>query len=300
MMISLCNEVLRTLDFPAQCALAKGLGYEGLEVAPFTLSDAPDRLSSARRAELRRIAEDNGIAITGLHYLLLAPEGLSITSADAAVRVRTTDFMRALIALCADLGGRVLVHGSPRQRQVAEGQSKADALAQATACFAAIAKDAEQVGATYCIEALAAPEAELINTVAEAAAIVDEIGSPAVRTMIDTCAAGRSERSPIPELITRWLPTGKIAHIHLNDPNRRAPGQGDLRFGPILAALQHHAYSGICSVEPFVYQPDGPTSAARALGYVRGLLEGTAYEIARCHSMPPLPRGFSRGGRTAI
>ena len=275
MIVSLCNEVLRELDFPAQCALAKGLGYDGLEIAPFTLADQPDRLPAARRAELRRIASDHGIAITGLHYLLLAPEGLSITSPDAAVRRRTTDFMRALIELCAELGGRILVHGSPRQRPVAPGQSRGEALANATACFAAIAEAAERAGVAYCIEALAPPEAELINTVEEAAAIVDQIGSPAVRTMIDTCAAARSERSPIPELIERWLPTGKIAHIHLNDPNRRGPGQGDLRFGPILAALDAHAYDGVCSVEPFVYEPDGPTCAARATGYLQGLREGT-------------------------
>lgn len=275
MMLSLCNEVIRELDFPAQCALAKGLGYDGLEVAPFTLSEQPDRLAAARRAELRRIAEDHGLAITGLHYLLLAPPGLSITSSDAEVRRRTVDVMRALIGLCADLGGAVLVHGSPAQRRVAPGESQADALARATECFAAIAGDAEAVGVTYCIEALAPPEAELINTVEEAAAIVDEIGSPAVRTMIDTCAAGRAERTPVPDLIEHWLPTGKVAHIHLNDPNRRAPGQGDLRFGPILAALQRHAYAGLCSIEPFVYEPDGPTCAARAIGYLQGLLQAT-------------------------
>jgi D-psicose/D-tagatose/L-ribulose 3-epimerase len=274
MIISLCNEVLRELDFAAQCALARGLGYDGLEVAPFTLADKPDRLPAARRAELRRIAQDHGIAITGLHYLLLAPEGLSITSQERAVRTRTTQVMRALIELCADLGGKVLVHGSPKQRTIAPGQRRDDALANARGCFAAIARDAEQAGVTYCIEPLAPPEAELINTVEEAAAIVDAIGSPAVRTMLDTCAAGRSERAPIPELIARWLPTGKVAHIHLNDPNRRPPGQGDLRFGPILAALEGQGYRGICSVEPFIYEPDGPTCAARAIGYVRGVLEG--------------------------
>ena len=276
MMISLCNEVLRELDFPAQCALARGLGYDGLELAPFTLSEQPDRLSDARRAELRRIAEDHGLRITGLHYLLLAPEGLSITSPDAALRRRTIEVMRALVALCADLGGKVLVHGSPGQRQVAPDQSKADALAHATACFAAIAEDAAQAGVTYCIEALAAPEAELINTIEEAVAIVDAIAFPAVRTMIDTCAAARSEAAPVPDLIKRWLPAGKVAHIHLNDPNRRAPGQGELRFGPILAALQRHGYAGICAIEPFVYVPDGPTSAARAIGHLQGLLEGMA------------------------
>jgi sugar phosphate isomerase/epimerase len=273
MMLSLCNEVLRELDFPAQCALAKGLGYDGLEIAPFTLAEQPDRLPAARRAELRRLAEDHGLAITGLHYLLLAPPGLSITSPDAAARARTIDVMRALVGLCADLGGAVLVHGSPAQRRVAEGQSPDETLRNAEACFAAIADDAEAAGVCYCIEALAPPEAELINTVAEAAAIVDRIGSAAVRTMIDTCAAGRGERAPIPDLIEEWLPSGKIAHIHLNDPDGRAPGQGDLRFGPILAALRRHGYAGVCSVEPFVYEPDGPTCAARAIGYLRGLLE---------------------------
>jgi sugar phosphate isomerase/epimerase len=276
MMLSLCNEVIRDLDFPAQCALAGGLGYDGLELAPFTLSERPERLSAARRAELRRIAGDHGLKITGLHYLLLAPPGLSITSPDAAVRARTTAIMRALIELCADLGGAVLVHGSPKQRALADGQDPNQALANAKACFAAIAGDAEAAGVTYCIEALAPPEAELINTVAEAAAIVDAIGSQAVRTMIDTCAAARAERAPLPELIEQWLPSGRIAHIHLNDSDRRGPGQGDLRFGPILEALQRHGYAGICSVEPFVYEPDGPTCAARTIGYLRGLLEGAS------------------------
>jgi D-psicose/D-tagatose/L-ribulose 3-epimerase len=275
MMIALCNEVVRELDFAAQCALAKGLGYDGLEIAPFTLSDTPHLLPAARRAELRKIAEDHGSAITGLHYLLLAPDGLSITSPDGAVRTRTIAVMRALIELCADLGGKVLVHGSPKQRTIAPGQRRDDALDHARECFAAIASAAEQAGVIYCIEPLAPPEAELINTVEEAAAMAHEIGRPAVRTMIDTCAAGRSERIPIPDLIERWVPTGQVAHIHLNDPNRRAPGQGDLRFGPILGALEAQRYGGICSVEPFVYEPDGPTCAARAIGYVRGLRERT-------------------------
>ena len=273
MMLALCNEVLRELDFAGQCALAKGLGYDGLEIAPFTLSDAPQQLSAARRAELRRSAHDHGLAITGLHYLLLAPQGLSITSPEAAVRGRTIDVMRALIGLCADLGGTVLVHGSPAQRRVAPGESRAAALDRATACFAAVAADAEAAGVAYCIEALAPPEAELINTVAEAAAIVDRIGSPAIRTMIDACAAARHERAAIPDLIHKWLPTGKVAHVHLNDPNRRAPGQGDLRFGPVFEALRRHGSRGVCSVEPFIYEPDGPTCAARAIGYLRGLLQ---------------------------
>jgi D-psicose/D-tagatose/L-ribulose 3-epimerase len=276
MRISLCNEVVRTLDFAAQCALARALGYDGLELAPFTLGPEPHRLPSARRAELCRIAEGHGLRITGLHWLLVTPDGLSITSGDAATRARTVNVMRRLIELCADLGGTILVHGSPKQRPIEPGDSREVALARATECFAAVAADAEQARLAYCIEPLAPAETPLINTVAEAASIVEQIGSPALRTMIDTCAASQSEAPPIPALIERWLPTGLIAHIHLNDPNRRAPGQGELRFGPILAALRDRGYAGICAVEPFVYEPDGSSSAARAIGYLRGLLETVA------------------------
>jgi D-psicose/D-tagatose/L-ribulose 3-epimerase len=275
MRLSLCNEVVRELDFAAQCALARGLGYDGLELAPFTLSDEPHRLSPARRAELRRIASDCGLAITGLHWLLLTPDGLSITSPDAAVRARTIDVMRGLIGLCADLGGDVLVHGSPKQRRVAPGESQKTAQKRAADAFATIAEDARQAGVIYCIEPLARSETEVVNTVEEAVSIVRQVGNPALCTMIDTCAAAQSEAMPIAELIDRFLPGGEIAHIHLNDPNRRAPGQGELRFGPILEALARHSYAGVCGIEPFVYEPDGPTAAGRAIGYLQGLREAS-------------------------
>jgi D-psicose/D-tagatose/L-ribulose 3-epimerase len=278
MMISLCNEVIRGLDFAEQCALAKALGYDGLEIAPFTLSDEPHRLAAARRAELRRVADDHGLAVTGLHWLLLAPAGLSITTPDAAVRARTVDVMRGLIELGADLGGRILVHGSPKQRAIEPGDTSEAALGRARHCFAAIASDAEQAGVVYCIEPLAPAETALINTVEQAAAIVEKIGSPAVRTMIDCCAAGQSEAEPPHALIERWLPSGHIAHVHLNDPNRRGPGQGEMVFAPTLAALRRLDYRGICSIEPFVYEPDGPTAAGRAIGYVRGLLEAIGHQ----------------------
>jgi sugar phosphate isomerase/epimerase len=276
MKISLCNEVIRDLDFPAQCTLAAGLGYDGLELAPYTLSDQPQRLARVRRTQLRRVAEDHGLAISGLHYLLLAPEGLSITSRDEGVRARTIDVMRRLIELCVDLGGSILVHGSPAQRAIEHGDARPSALARAQECFAAVAAEAERAKITYCIEPLSPNQTPLINTVEEAAAMVEAIGSPAVRTMVDACAAGNTESVPVEALIERWLPSGHIAHVHLNDPNRRGPGQGNLRFGPILAALRQHGYAGRCAVEPFVYEPDGVTCAARAIGYLRGVAEESA------------------------
>jgi D-psicose/D-tagatose/L-ribulose 3-epimerase len=269
----LCNEVVRELDFAAQCDLAARLGYAGLELAPFSLGENPHRLPAARRAELRRAAADAGVVIGALHWLLVTPEGLSITSDDEGVRARTLDVMEGLVELCADLGGNVLVHGSPGQRKLPE-VDREGAVMRGKEAFARVARAAEAAGVSYCIEPLSRQETEFINSVSEAAAIVEEVGSPALRTMIDCRAARLAEAEPVAALIERWLPTGVVSHIHLNDSNRRAPGQGEDEFAPVLAALARSGYDGYCGVEPFVYEPDGPTTAARAIGYLRGVQEG--------------------------
>jgi sugar phosphate isomerase/epimerase len=113
----------------------------------------------------------------------------------------------------------------------------------------------------------------MINRVEEAAEIVRAIDSPGLRTMLDCSAAGQSEAEPVADVLKKWLPSGLLAHIHFNDPNRRGPGEGDLAFGPIVAALEAGGYSGIAAIEPFIYEPDGPTCAARAIGYMRGVIE---------------------------
>src|SRR3954471_19988341 len=177
MRIALCNEVIAPMPFPKQCEYAAKLGYDGLEVAPYTLSDEPHRIGSAQLAAARRAAPDCGIAITGLHWLLPQPGGLSISTKDAAVRKKTVDIMRGFIEQCAALGGRYLVHGSPHQRRIEPGETRAAALARAQDCFAAVAERAQKAGVMYCVEPLASDQTPLINTLEEAAKVVDAIGS---------------------------------------------------------------------------------------------------------------------------
>jgi sugar phosphate isomerase/epimerase len=135
---------------------------------------------------------------------------------------------------------------------------------------------AAAAGVTCCLEPLAPRETQWATTVAEAVAIVGRIGIPALRTMLETCAAGQGEVAPVTEVLDRCLPGGQPAHIHLNDRNRRAPGQGEDRFAPILATLKRHGYAGWCGVGPFGHVPDGPGSAAFAAGYLRGAMEALA------------------------
>jgi sugar phosphate isomerase/epimerase len=113
-----------------------------------------------------------------------------------------------------------------------------------------------------------------VNTVAEAAAIVRQVNTQALRTMLDTSSAGLAEQESPAALIERWFPTGLLAHVQVNDRNRRGPGQGEDRFAPVFAALRRVGYDRVVAIEPFDYVPDGPASAARAIGYVRGVLEG--------------------------
>ena len=126
---------------------------------------------------------------------------------------------------------------------------------------------------TYCLEPLDAGQTNWATTVEEAVAIVQRIGSRGLKTMLDVSAAGNGETEPAEALLRRFVPTGWIGHVHLNDRNRRGPGQGGDRFGPVLRALRETGYAGFCAVEPFDYRPDGPTSAARAIGYLSGLME---------------------------
>src|ERR1700730_693758 len=273
MRIALCNEVLVDLPLERQCEVAARLGYDGLEIAPFTLSNSPENISTADAAKIRATVEASGLVVTGLHWLLVKPEGLSLTDPDAAVRARTLAVMTHLVGLCAELGGAVMVHGSPKQRQIAPGETHAIALARLQDALALVALAAARVGVIYCIEPLSKRETALINTVAEATELVRAIDHPNLRTMIDCSAAGLTEEDPLPALIDRWLPTGLIAHLQVNDPNRRGPGQGEMKFAPILAALKRHNYAGTIAVEPFDYSPDGAGVAAYSAGYLRGLLE---------------------------
>jgi sugar phosphate isomerase/epimerase len=273
MRIALCNEVIAPMPFPQQCVYAQKLGYDGLEVAPYTLSDEPHRIGTAQLAAAREAAKDAGVAITGLHWLLVKPSGLSVSARDDAVRQRTVDVMYALVDQCAELGGRYLVHGSPQQRRIDAGDTREAALARAQECFWKVAQRAEKAGVIYCVEPLGADQTPLINTLEEASAVVKAIGSRNLRTMLDCSSAGRMETAPLPSLIDTYLPQGLIAHVQVNDRNRRGPGQGEQRFAPLLRALVRHGYQGDIAVEPFDYVPDGPGAAARAIGYIRGILE---------------------------
>jgi D-psicose/D-tagatose/L-ribulose 3-epimerase len=273
MEIALCNEVLGPLPFAAQCDLAARLGYDALELAPYTLSAEPHRLTGSEIKIAGKALRDAGLKLAGLHWLLVSPPGLSITAADPETRNGTVIVLERLVALCAELGGRVLVHGSPAQRQIPPEDDRQNAEKRALDILSRAAEHAAAAGVLYCLEPLPPASTNYVNSLADAADVIRKIGKPSLRTMIDASAAAATESDPLPEVVKRWLPTGLVAHVHLNDRNRRAPGQGSDTFAPIIDALREAGYDRFLSIEPFVYEPDGPACAARAIGYIRGIIE---------------------------
>jgi sugar phosphate isomerase/epimerase len=276
MKFSLCNEVIMDRPFEKQCVFAAALGYDGLEIAPFTLGEDPRALTDKDVSRALDALKAAGIIATGLHWLLVKPEGLSITSDNPALRQETLEVILRNIELCAELGGSVLVHGSPLQRAIDPEADGTAARAHALEIFSKAAEKAQSCGVTYCLEPLNSGETNFITRVSEAVEIVEAIGSPAFKTMIDTSAAAISDVEPVPDLIRSWMPTGHIAHIQFNDRNRRAAGQGQDEFLPILSALKETGYDEVIAMEPFIYEPDRGACAAHTIGYVKGICEALA------------------------
>ena len=276
MKLALCNEVIRELSFAAQCKFASQLGYEGIEIAPFTLFEEAHQFNSSHAQLSRQQASDAGLSISSLHWLLVKPDGLSLVSQDQTVRQKTQDWLKQLIEYAHTAGACALVHGSPKQRSPEGDQTIEGCIGRVQEMLAAIEPFAKQAGVTYCLEPLSPVETPVINTVAQASAVVDGINSPHIRTMLDTSAASYSESLPLDVVFEKYFISGHIGHVQVNDHNRKGPGQGDTDLLPLFQKMKALNYQGWVAVEPFIYEPNGPSCAAYSAGYVKGLMRAVA------------------------
>lgn len=269
MKLAICNETFgdwpleKAFDFAAQC------GYGGIEIAPFTLSTYVTDITPEQRARVRQAARAAGLEVVGLHWLLAKTEGFHLTSAEAEVRANTARYLAELARCCADLGGRVLVFGSPAQRNLSPGVTKAQGMEYAAEVLGRLLPALEADDLVLALEPLGPEETNFMNTAAEAVELIGRLGSPRVRLHLD-CKAMSTEMVPMVELIRQH--GALLAHFHANDPNRRGPGFGALDFVPILRALQHIEYRGWVSVEVFDYTPGIEALARQSIEYLRRCL----------------------------
>ena len=268
---AMCNEFCQGRDFAGACGLAAEAGYDGIEVAPFTIGDSVEDVTPPQRRVLRRAAEDNGLEIVGIHWLLVKPEGLYINHPDEAIRGRTTDYLKAEVDFCADLGGRVMIVGSPKQRNVLEGDTRQATWDRTVEVFRRLAPYAHGKGVTLCMEALTPRETNFINTAAEARALVQEVDHPGLQMMLDVKAMC-GDVEPIPDIIRKTAPW--LRHLHANDENLLGPGFGDVDYVPIVEALRQARFEGYVSVEVFDFSPGPEKIAHESIRYLREVFGG--------------------------
>jgi sugar phosphate isomerase/epimerase len=266
MKFAVCNETFQDWPVDRAFAVAAECGYTGIEIAPFTLSTYAHEITAQQRDEVRRHAKANGLEIIGLHWLLAKTEGFYLTSPEAAVRRKTADYFRSLIALCGELGGRVMVLGSPQQRNLLPGVTLPQATDYAAELLASIEPDLQRAGVVLALEPLGPKETTFLVTTQEAVDLAERLDSPHVRLHLD-CKAMATELTPIPVLIRRHH--AMTAHFHANDANRQGPGFGELDFVPIFEALRDVEYPGWVSVEVFDYTPGVERLSRDSLTYMQ-------------------------------
>jgi D-psicose/D-tagatose/L-ribulose 3-epimerase len=258
---AICNELFGDMAFKDCCSLLQHHGYHGVEIAPFTLFDDPGTFTSAQVGEIRCILEDHDLEFTGLHWLFLKPEGLHITTPDKKIRRRSWDHLKRLVDLAGQLGGGVLVLGSPKQRNTM-GISREQAAANLEAGLGSLADFTIQSNCTILLESLSLDQTDVINTMAEAEESINRIGHPAIRGIFDfhNCA---NEAESWEQLIEGHFPI--IRHVHLNEVNGSYPGTGNSDFLPAFKKLAEKGYGGWISLEIF-HLPEDPARVLRETG----------------------------------
>lgn len=264
---AMCNEAFESTPFVEQCRTLKRAGYQGIEIAPFTLAPDPVDISPEQRREYRRIMSDEGLAFAGLHWLMVSPKGLHVTTPDPALRERSWKHIRNLIDLCADLGENgVMVFGSPQQRSTTGGLSRQEATRNYIEGLAGVAPQAEQRGVTVLVEALPVGQSDVVQNLAEAVSIVQEVNSPAIRTMFDSHNAV-DEAEPHTVLVERYFDF--IRHVHVNEMDGRHPGSADYDFGALLATLIRLGYQHWVSLEVFDFKPGAARIAQESIAHLQ-------------------------------
>lgn len=263
---AICNETFQNVTALESIRLAKHYGYTGVEIAPFTIAHDCRTIDRKTRLELRAEAERLDLEVVGLHWLLAKTTGFYLTSPDPAVRSATAEYLIALGELCFDLGGTVLVLGSPLQRNLLPGVSYEQAEGFAAEVLRRACAAYEKLGVVLAVEPLGPQEGDFLLTAELGRRLIEKVSSPACRLHLDVKAMS-SESLPIPEILRQSADV--LAHFHANDANRRGPGMGAIDFVPIMATLGEIDYRGWVSVEVFDYEPGPDALAGGSLEYLK-------------------------------
>lgn len=267
MKFGICNEIFKDWnDISRTISYVKEVGYDGLEIAPFTLSKYVSDIPAKTREEIVKKAGEVGLDILGIHWVLVGPDGIYLTHPDKEVRDRTTQYLIDLANFCGDVGGKVMIFGSPKQRSVMDGVTYEQAFGYAVEVFSKALPTCEKRGVTICMEPLTHLETNFCISADETVKLIESVAHPNFRLLLDTKAM-TFEKESRAALIRKHAK--HLAHYHANDENLNGPGWGNVDFAPIFEALQDIRYQGYVSVEVFEFGPGPEAIATKSLEYMK-------------------------------
>ena len=268
MKIGMCNELLKHQELKEAFKHLARLGYDGLEVAPWTINAAVTEISGEDAKRVRASAEAAGIKILGLHWVFGNTSEWHLTHPDAGVRRRTQDYLEHIVRLCGQLGGKVVIFGSPNQRKVLEGVEPQRAWEYAKAILGgkAFLDLLEEYKVTFCLEPLSSNQTNFLTKTEEVVRFVQEVRHPNFGMMLDGYTlewAGEDAPTAIHQS------AAYLKHFHADDETGKGPGYGKLDYMEIATALRAIKFTGYVSVEIHNYDLNPEECASRCIQYLR-------------------------------
>ncbi len=247
-------------DFEANAGRIANLGYDGIELA--VRDPALLDLAGVKRI-LERLRLSVPAIGTGQAY---NDEQLSFTDPDPAIRERALYRIKSHIPLAAELRAIIII-GMIRGRLL-PGIAPEQARAWLRDSIRSVARDAAALGVRLVLEPVNRYETDLLNTVADTIALVDEIGEDNVGILYDTFHSNIEE----PDMEASLRACGhRLLHVHLADSNRWAPGAGHIDFGRVISTLRDLKYPGWVSAE-ILPKPDIARAQELTIETMRPLL----------------------------
>ncbi|HOK08087.1 MAG TPA: sugar phosphate isomerase/epimerase family protein [Candidatus Hydrogenedens sp.] len=269
--LGICNEIFKDWNnIKRTMKYVKELGYDGIEIAPFTISQYVTDIPLETRKEIKQLSEQIGLEVAGIHWVFVGPENVYLTHPDPEIRNFTAHYLKELVHFCADIGGKIIVFGSPKQRNVQRNISYNQAFEYACEVFSQAMPICEERDVTLCIEQLTHWETNFCHTIEETIELIEAIDHPKFQLILDTKAMTflQEPRETIIRKCAKYL-----KHYHANDENLLGPGMGKVDFGPIIKALKDINYSGYISVEVFKFDLGPEKIATESINYLKKFLD---------------------------
>ena len=216
-----------------------GAGFDGVEIP--VLGQPPGEL-----AKLRKAAEGLGLECTAVTFV--TPDTNPIDP-NPDIRAKAVPNLKQRIDECRAIGSDLLGGGIYQaHKYFADRPATEEEWAWSAAYLREAGEYAAEQGVQLGLEFLNRFEVYLINTAADAARMVRDVGLDNVGVLYDTHHANIEDPDPGQALASI---RGELRHVHLSESHRGTLGTGQGDWDGNFAALDAVDYSGWLVVEAF-------------------------------------------------